>query len=249
MVNCCSVSKLVDFGSLEPAFTSDGVFFYNRSISIFEEDKRNPGSFLIDNYGRALLRFTPGADNNITLLCGSLTERDTTGLGEGSALDARFHMMVDITQGDGFIFITDFQARCIKRYDFVTQNVTIYVGQCNNDDINDRYERPQRLAKGPISANQNWITAPTSFISVRNGEYYIITSFNDENIYKFDPVSHTVDYLSREQQSMELPDYSGFLLNQAETRFYTFRKYGLSYYDIPSHKTHHLTGKYWQQKS
>lgn len=235
----CRASELISFGPLAAAFSYDG-FFYDDAVSVFQEDIKQPGTFLFDHFGSALLRFTPETGNT-TLVCGSTKEQGNVGSGEGQATEARFYLILDIAQINDSILIADFAAGCIKRYNVNTGYVSTYIGQCNDASTEDRWLLPEKLQKGPVDASLNFLDAPTSIIPVNNGEYFMITVFGEDFIYRFNPETHTIVSLSPKWGlEKDLPNYRGLLLNTENTIFYTYCVYGLSSFNLTSFEAFHL---------
>jgi hypothetical protein len=242
--------NVMGFSTLQLAFDEEANgYFSDDPMNAFIEDKLNPGSFIYDYYGRALVRYNSLTKIHTTI-CGSLTERGRNITGDGPALDARFYLILDFGfKNEDTILITDFYANCIKKYDSTTDSVSVLIGQCNADvEVRDSTKNNLRIdiQNGKArSASSNFLEGPLQIIYAKSRNYYLVVELAYSGIYKVDADTMMVDLLIAEDINPEtlFPDISQLLLSPDEAYLYVHHSYALSRYDMTTGRATVLVGE------
>ena len=203
---------------------------YNLStsaIDIFQPDRYNPGSFLFNKKG-SIYRYTEG--DGTTLIAGSPTE---LGLKEGSALQSRFNLIVDILQHkNDKMAIVDFRNHCIRELNMATSRVRTFIGSCHVYSTTGPDFVRMETAEQNVSARADVMNHPLQVVYVEKDDYYIFFDMLMNNLLKMDVQTDTVACLNAELNRAKLENIMNIMVDTNDKYLYVTHSYALSRIDL-----------------
>ena len=210
--------------------------FTSRPIDTIKEDLFNPGTFLYTSVS-ALMQFTPGEP--VSVLLGSTEYKRPFVFRNGPSDVARFTLIGDVLQyQEKKLLIADFLANCIREYDYETDNVTTFLGVCNQSTLQSRALLPEQR----VSRFSQVMVAPFNLQHVKKFNYLLFADFGYKQLLKYNFSSETIELLDSSLYEL-LPNIYSFLVNGDGTKLYAAHSYGLSVVDLETKKVRLLVGE------